>query len=99
MTRLTFEKSVRLFAAVGAIAVVVTSITVSTPALAKERPVVVAANPEVVTRRVTYADLNLASLPGEAALTARTRHSCNLRKLPLCDSVWQLSRCAKADRF
>lgn len=71
MTRLTFEKSVRSFAAVGAIAVVVTSITVSTPALAKERPVVVAANPEVVTRRVTYADLNLASLPGEAALNRR----------------------------
>ena len=77
MTRLTFEKHGRLLAAVGAIAVVVTAIAVSTPALAKDGPVVVVANPDLVTRRVTYADLNLASLPGEAALNRRVGNAVN----------------------
>ena len=36
-----------------------------------ERPVIVAAEPEAATRRVTYADLDLATQLGERALVRR----------------------------
>jgi len=71
MTRIIFGKHGRLFSAVGAVAVTLAGVAVSTPALAKEYPVVVVANPDIVTRHITYADLNLASAPGETTLSRR----------------------------
>ena len=56
------------------VAVLLTSgvlVLVAPPAFSKERPVVVVADPDRVTRRVTYADLNLTSASGEAALNRR----------------------------
>jgi UrcA family protein len=72
MTQISFLRHGSLISAVGALTVVLTALTVSSPARGKEgRPVVVTANPDVVTRSINYADLNLASLPGEVTLNRR----------------------------
>lgn len=44
---------------------------VASPAHSKAGPVVVVANPDVVTRHVSFADLNLASAAGEQTLNNR----------------------------
>lgn len=44
---------------------------VAPPAYGKERPVVVVANPDILTRHINFADLNLASLSGERTLNSR----------------------------
>jgi UrcA family protein len=46
-------------------------LVVATPALGRNGPVFVTAPHEVVTRHVSYADLNLASAPGERTLERR----------------------------
>jgi UrcA family protein len=66
-----FEPSTRLLAFAGAVAIGVSGFVVAQPAIANERPVVVVASPDIVTRRISYADLNLASSPGEATLNSR----------------------------
>lgn len=55
-------------------AVVVTFVqfaVVAQPVSAKSRDVVVNAVPETITRRVSYADLNLATTPGQQTLNHR----------------------------
>lgn len=44
---------------------------VAAPADSKSRPVVVVANPNLVTRHISFADLNLASAEGEQTLNNR----------------------------
>ena len=44
---------------------------VAPPAYGKERPVLVVANPDIVTRHISFADLNLASSSGERTLNRR----------------------------
>ena len=44
---------------------------VASPASGKSRPIVVTAPSEVITRHVSYADLNLATAPGEKTLYRR----------------------------
>lgn len=65
-----------------ALAVTAGGLSVMIPlAEAKERPVVVVAPADVITRRVSYADLNLASRSGEKLLNRRVgsavRSVCN----------------------
>lgn len=65
-----------------AIAITATGVfLVALPAGAKDKPVVVTAPMELVVRRVSYADLNLASARGERALHYRVggavRDLCN----------------------
>jgi UrcA family protein len=59
-------KHVRAISLCAAIAV-----TVTTPAFGRSAPVFVTAPVDVVTRHISYADLNLASVPGERALQRR----------------------------
>lgn len=44
---------------------------VAPPASGKARPVVVTGNPNIVTRNISYLDLNLASAPGALTLNRR----------------------------
>jgi UrcA family protein len=46
-------------------------LVVATPAVGRGAPVVVTAPHDMVTRHVSFADLNLASAPGERALNRR----------------------------
>ena len=48
-------------------------VLVAPPAYSKAGPVVVTANPNLVTRHVGFADLNLASAAGEQTLNDRVR--------------------------
>ena len=70
-----YNKFVSAFAAVaitaGAFALV------SSPAFAKDRPVLVVADQDIVTRRISYADLNLASASGEQTLKHRVSRGIN----------------------
>lgn len=61
----------KILSACGAVAITTSSfVLVCTPLYAKS-PVVVVANPDFVTRRINYADLNLASSSGEVTLNRR----------------------------
>jgi UrcA family protein len=71
MKNIIAAQSVRSLAVVGAVAVGLSGFAVAQPALAKNQPVVVVANPDIVTRRISYADLNLASVSGERTLKHR----------------------------
>ena len=71
MRSIILSQSVRTFAVVGAVAVSLSGFAVAQPAFAKDRPVVVVANPDIVTREISYADLNLASASGERTLNHR----------------------------
>ena len=71
MRHFLFGKHEKLLAACSAIAVTLAGLAVSTPAFAKEVPVVIVASPDVIRQRISYADLNLASLAGEATLNRR----------------------------
>lgn len=71
MRNFVFGRPGRLFSTGGAVAVALAGFAVSPPAFAAERPLVVLVSPDIVTRVITYADLNLASAPGEAALNRR----------------------------
>jgi UrcA family protein len=62
---------IKLLSACAAVAITAGSFALVSPAFAKDRPVVVVANPDVVTRHISYADLNLASSPGEVTLNQR----------------------------
>ena len=44
---------------------------VAPPAYGKERPVLVVAKPDILTRHISFADLNLASSSGERTLNSR----------------------------
>ena len=46
-------------------------VLVAPPAFGKVRPVVVVANPNIVIRQISFADLNLASASGELTLQRR----------------------------
>src|SRR5215218_7262630 len=62
----------KFVSACAAIAVTVGAFAiVAPPAHGKSRPVVVVANPDIVTRHIGYADLNLASSAGEVTLNRR----------------------------
>jgi UrcA family protein len=62
----------KLISACAAVAITAGSFgLVSPPAFAKSQRVVVVADSNIVTRRISYADLNLASSPGEATLNRR----------------------------
>jgi len=61
--------------AAGTLAVALAGFAAATPAVGKEPAVVVVANPDLLTRRITYADLNLASLPGQASLNRRVAYA------------------------
>ena len=50
---------------------------VAPPAYGKERPVIVVANPDILTRHISFADLNLASLSGERTLNSRVVGAIN----------------------
>jgi len=50
---------------------------VAPPAYGKEHPVVVVANPDILTRHISFADLNLASLSGERTLNSRVVGAIN----------------------
>ena len=47
------------------------SFAIVTSSVEAKSPVVVVANPDIVTRRISYTDLNLTSSPGEVALNRR----------------------------
>jgi len=82
MTRLTIKKNCRL-SSVAFVFAVAAGVVTSSPALAGGRPVQVVADPDVLTRSVTYADLNLASLPGESMINRRVRNAV----LSLCEEA------------
>ena len=76
---MTYSKMISTFTA---IAVTATGMfLVAPPASAKERPVIVTAPTQMVVRRISYADLNLASASGEKRLHNRVggavRDLCN----------------------
>ena len=71
MRNVLFERRRPLFSICAAVAVTLAGFAVSPSALATERPVMVIANPDHPIRRITYADLNLASAAGEATLHRR----------------------------
>ena len=50
-----------------------TAAGLTSPAFAKTAPIVVRASPDLVTRHVSYADLNLAAAAGERTLVGRVR--------------------------
>lgn len=60
-----FAKTVLLVCAAGS------GLVIATPAVAKERPVVVQADPDLRTERVSFADLDLASARGAKRLHYR----------------------------
>lgn len=70
-----YNKLVSAFAAVAITAGAFT--LVSSPAFAKDRPVLVLADSDVMTRRISYADLNLASASGERTLKHRVSRGIN----------------------
>jgi|KBSSwiStaDraftv2_1062776.scaffolds.fasta_scaffold582084_2 UrcA family protein len=72
MRSFIFETPARLLSICGAVAAVALAGLVAPPALAADRPLVVA-SPDIVTRNITYADLDLASAAGEATLNRRVR--------------------------
>src|SRR4029453_10983418 len=62
----------RFYSAGAAVAITIASFSlVAHPAAAKTGPVVVVANPDIVSRRVSFADLNLALAAGESTLKHR----------------------------
>lgn len=62
----------RLISALAAVAITTAAFTfASSPAFAEERPILVVADSEIITRRISYADLNLASAFGERTLKHR----------------------------
>jgi UrcA family protein len=65
---MTYQKFVFAFAAVTITAA--SFAAVSTPASSKT-PIMVVADPDIVTRRISYTDLNLASAAGERTLNRR----------------------------
>lgn len=66
---MTFSKMLSL---VGAVAITAGGLfLVAPPASGKSRPIVVLAPENVVVRHISYADLNLASAPGERTLVRR----------------------------
>jgi len=61
-----------LFSTVGSLTVALAGLVAPSPAFAMERPVMVSSTgSDSMTRRITHADLNLASAPGEATLNRR----------------------------
>jgi UrcA family protein len=63
------NKLISAFAAVAITSGVFT--LVSSPVFAKDRPVLVVADSDIITRRISYADLNLASVSGQKTLNRR----------------------------
>ena len=73
MRSFIFGTPTRLLSICGAVAAVSLVGLVTPPTLAADRPLAVAASPDIVTRNITYADLDLASAAGEATLNRRVR--------------------------
>ena len=72
MRNFVFRRPRRLLSTVGSLAIALAGFTASPPAFATDRPVVVSSTgPNSITRRITHADLNLASAAGEATLNRR----------------------------
>jgi UrcA family protein len=61
----------KIISACAAFSVAAGGFALSPPAFAKNHPVVVVVNPDIVTRRISFADLNLASVSGKTALNRR----------------------------
>jgi len=62
----------RILSACAAVAITTGSFAlVSSPVSAKDGPVLVVADEDTITRRISYADLNLASASGEVTLNRR----------------------------
>ncbi|HEV2594074.1 MAG TPA: UrcA family protein [Sphingomicrobium sp.] len=72
-------RNVERFSLSAAICVSVTCVSgISSPALAKSRPILVNAPPEeIVVRSISYADLNLAVPAGERSLMSRVGSAVN----------------------
>ena len=62
----------KFLTACAAVAIAVGGVTVlAPPASGKVQPLVVTANAEIITSRISYLDLNLASAPGQLTLNRR----------------------------
>lgn len=59
------------------IAVTATGLLLTTPPAFGKTPIVVNAPEDIATRRISYADLNLASVPGERTLSHRVHAGVN----------------------
>ena len=71
MSKALLRKHSSLLSISAAAAVAVSGLAFSPPALAQQQPVLVVSDPDIVTRRISYADLNLASSPGQSTLNRR----------------------------
>jgi UrcA family protein len=74
-------------------------VALASPAFSKDQPVIVQGpSPDVVTKRVSYADLNLASRPGERMLYRRVGSAvvwvCN-KALPAGSMMYEHQDCTK----
>jgi UrcA family protein len=77
MRNINFERSVRLAGMANAAVIGLSAFVIAQPSIAKERPVVVVAETDLATRSISFADLDLASSPGEVILSRRVRGAIN----------------------
>lgn len=76
-------KYARAFHACAAVGALISAAGLASSAFGRSAPIVVKAPPDVVTRHVSYADLNLAVPAGERTLVGRVRIAVN----DLCGEV------------